>query len=155
MQIKLIAVGTKMPEWVIQGFETYQQRLPADYQLTLCEIPAKKRSKTANLTQLIESEQAAIEKMIPNDALTIALDRNGQVIDTQKIADALLNWHDQSQNICIIIGGPEGLQPSWLKNVHFCWSLSSLTLPHPMVRIIIAEQVYRAWSILNNHPYHR
>ncbi|MCH9643756.1 MAG: 23S rRNA (pseudouridine(1915)-N(3))-methyltransferase RlmH [Gammaproteobacteria bacterium] len=155
MHIKLIAVGTKMPQWVEQAFQQYQKRLPSDYQLTLCEINAAKRTKSANVDQLITMEQTAIEKAIPENSLTIALDRLGRKINTHEIAHSLLNWHDQGQNICIIIGGPEGLNKSWLNRAHDNWSLSELTLPHPMVRIIIGEQIYRAWSILSNHPYHR
>ena len=155
MQIKLIAVGTKMPEWVTQGYQEYQSRLPKDYQLSLHEIPATKRAKSADIAQIILQEQFLIDKAIPSNSLTIALDRCGISFNTHELAHSMLNWHDQNQDICIIVGGPEGLSKDWLNHAHAVWSLSELTLPHPMVRIIIAEQIYRAWSILNNHPYHR
>lgn len=144
-----------MPAWVDQGFTTYQRRLPANFTLKLHEVVAKKRSKSADIQKIIDDEQSAIDKVLPTGDIVIALDRIGKNIDTKKLADHLSQWHDQSQNISIIIGGPEGLSADWLRKAHQCWSLSALTLPHPMVRILVAEQIYRAWSIINNHPYHR
>ena len=140
---------------MVSAFNEYQQRMPTDYRLKLIEINAQKRTKNSNLDKIAEQEEALIKKAIPTHTKLIALDRQGQSFDTQHLAIKLQNWHDLSQDICIIIGGPEGLSKDFLKTMHESWSLSKLTLPHPLVRVIIAEQMFRAWSILSGHPYHR
>ncbi len=155
MKINLIAVGTRMPTWVDDGFKDYQKRLPANYQLILTEVPANKRDKNSDIDKLLKKESEALfAKCVPTQ-ITIALDRLGKTLDTQQLATKLKNWHDQSQDINILIGGPEGIHANYLNCAHELWSLSALTLPHPIVRVIIAEQLYRAYSIIQNHPYHR
>ena len=155
MIISVLCVGKNMPDWVITACQEYQQRLPADYQVRLIEIPAEKRFKQADLKKISEKEEQKILAAIPKNALSIALDRIGKTIDTKKLANTLRSWHDVSQDICIVIGGPEGLSQQFLKRANEVWSISALTLPHPRVRVIIAEQIFRAWSIIVNHPYHR
>lgn len=144
-----------MPNWVTRGYQEYAKRLPRDYQLNLIEIEAQKRVKSADINKIIATESQQLFAAIPKDNHIIALDRHGISIDTRMLAQNLQNWHDQRQNISLLIGGPEGITSDYLDKSNQIWSLSALTLPHPLVRIIIAEQIYRAWSILQGHPYHR
>ena len=153
MLIKLIAIGNKMPSWVNAGFAEYAKRLPTDYQLQLIEIPSQKRTKSSVVDQVLQLEG---EKLLAAATTPlIALDRQGKTFSTEQLAKQLQTWHDNSENPSLLIGGPEGLAPSCLKRASTVWSLSALTFPHPLVRIILAEQIYRAWSILSHHPYHR
>ncbi len=155
MKINLIAIGTKMPQWVEQGFRSYQKRLQQDCQLKLTEIPAKKRHKQADLDKIRQQEGQAMLNAIPRNSLVIALEVNGRAWTTEQLSAHLRQWMQGGQEVCLLVGGPEGLSDSCRQQAQQLWSLSPLTLPHPMVRIIIAEQLYRAWSILKNHPYHR
>jgi len=155
MRIKLLAVGTRMPQWVTQGYHEYAQRMPSLCELELHEIAAKKRGKNADTARILRDEANALKAAIPSGALTIALDRKGRQIDTQALATKLQSWIDSSQDIAILIGGPEGIDPNYLKTVETKWSLSAMTFAHPLVRLMVAEQLYRAWSINANLPYHR
>ncbi|NNM52450.1 MAG: 23S rRNA (pseudouridine(1915)-N(3))-methyltransferase RlmH [Pseudomonadales bacterium] len=155
MKIKLLAVGTGMPSWVRSGYEAYSQRLTRDVQLDLIEIPAGHRSKSADLRRLTEKEgQAQLAAVRPGDTL-IALDLTGKALSTEKLAETLQQWLLQGQTVCLAIGGPEGLDDAVRQQAAWSWSLSPLTLPHPLVRILVAEQIYRAWTLLQGHPYHR
>ena len=155
MKIHLIAIGQRMPNWVNDAFDDYAKRLPADYELILKALPAEKRSKTANTQNIMEKESEALLAACPSDSHCIALDRQGKSVDTQSLASALQAWHDESQNIALLIGGPEGISRRCLEQSNTIWSLSKLTLPHPLVRVLLAKQIYRAFSILSHHPYHR
>jgi len=155
MRIKLIAVGTKMPQWVTTGYQEYAQRMPTLAQLELVEIAAKKRGKNADTARILRDEGEALKAAIPKGTLTIALDRKGKHIDTEGLARHLQSWIDDSQDVAILIGGPEGIDPNYLKAISTKWSLSALTFAHPLVRVMLAEQLYRAWSINANLPYHR
>ncbi|MCB1827700.1 MAG: 23S rRNA (pseudouridine(1915)-N(3))-methyltransferase RlmH [Coxiellaceae bacterium] len=155
MKIYIIAIGQRMPAWVDSAFEDYQKRLPSDYELILKTIAAEKRHKTSNTDVLIEKESVALLSQCPPNTYKIALDRQGKFVDTQQIATALQGWHDDSQDIALLIGGPEGISNAILKKCDLIWSLSKLTLPHPLVRVLVAEQMFRAFSILSHHPYHR
>ena len=155
MRIKLIAIGTKMPQWVQQAYKEYAQRMPPICQLELIEIAAKKRGKNADTTRILRDEAQLLQEAIPKGTLIIALDRKGKHIDTSDLAREMQNWIDDSQNVAILIGGPEGIDPCFLQNTQKKWSLSALTFAHPVVRVMLAEQLYRAWSINANLPYHR
>lgn len=155
MKINLIAIGTRMPSWVNDAVTTYQQRLPRDYQLNIIEIAAVKRDKNTDINAALIKESNALMDKCSSNTITIALDRLGQAITTQQLATELQQWHDQSQDINILIGGPEGIHPDTLAQLPKQWSLSKLTLPHPLVRVMVAEQLYRAYSIIVGHPYHR
>jgi len=155
MKINLIAIGDQMPNWVETAFTDYQKRMPRECQLLLHEIPMPKRSKTTSIEKLKSLEAELILKKIPANNYIIALDEYGKSWSTSSLADEMKLWLTSGQNISIIIGGPDGLASSILQTAKEKRSLSKLTLPHPVVRIIVAEQLYRAWSILNNHPYHR
>ncbi len=144
-----------MPDWVNIGFKEYAKRLPQEYKLNLIEIPIIKRGKNPNLEQVKQKEAEAIFSAIPKGSFVITLDEHGQQWSTYELADQLQKWRENWQQVSLIIGGPDGLAPICLEKAHIKWSLSSLTLPHQMVRIIAAEQIYRAWSILAKHPYHR
>lgn len=155
MKIKLIVMGNKMPEWVASGYQEYAKRLPRQCQLELVEIPLQTRTKNANLTDIIASEgNKMLGAIAPGDHV-VAMHITDDIWSTAKLAEHLHNWQNQGKDIAILVGGPEGLAPSCLKRAHQKWSLSALTLPHLMVRIIVAEQIYRAWSILQGHPYHK
>ena len=155
MKIHLIAIGTRMPDWVNAGFQTYAKRLPHEFSLHLIEIPAGKRLKNANLTQLMTQEGQQLLAAVPKGDTLIALDRQGQVLSTTTLAQQFHQWHSQQRNVSLLIGGPEGLATACLQQAAHVWSLSPLTLPHALVRILIAEQIYRVWSIITHHPYHR
>lgn len=155
MKINLIAIGAKMPYWINEGFRAYAKRLPPDFRLNLIEIPAGKRLKKADLNRLQEEESNALLNAIPKNSLAIAFDRMGEELSTTTLAKQLIQWHQDNQSIALLIGGPEGLSQTCLQQAARVWSLSKLTLPHPLVRVLIAEQIYRAWSIMMQHPYHR
>ena len=155
MRIKLLAIGTRMPHWVETGYQEYAQRMPKLCELELVEIAAKKRGKNADTARILRDEAQALSAAIPKGALTIALDRKGKHVDTPELARSMQSWIDESQDVAILIGGPEGIDPSYLASTQRKWSLSAMTFAHPVVRIMLAEQLYRAWSINANLPYHR
>ena len=155
MRIALIAVGTRMPDWVEQGYQEYARRLPADYALQLVEIGAGKRGKGADIARITQQEGEKMLAAIPKGARVIALDVQGRGWSTEQLAQAMDEWRHDGRDVALLVGGPEGLAPECLAQAEQRWSLSPLTLPHPLVRIVVAEQLYRAWSILHHHPYHR
>ena len=155
MRLSLIAVGTKMPAWVSQGVTEYGKRMPRELQLHWREIPLARRSKDATVQQLCAAEGQKIIKAIPDGDRVIALDVLGKRVSTQQLAQQLESWQMSGDNYSLLIGGPDGLSQECLQRADMTWSLSDLTLPHPLVRILLAEQLYRAWTITANHPYHR
>ncbi|MDI1302273.1 MAG: 23S rRNA (pseudouridine(1915)-N(3))-methyltransferase RlmH [bacterium] len=155
MRLRLLAVGTRMPGWVDEGFGEYAKRLSGDISLELVEISAGKRTKGADLARLKEQEGEALLAAIKPQERVIALDVLGRTLSTGDMADTLKNWQVDGRPAALLVGGPEGLSRAVLERADEKWSLSRLTLPHPLVRIVIAEQVYRAWSLLKGHPYHR
>ena len=155
MRIHLLAIGQKLDSWVNQAYEEYAKRLPADCSLRLVEIPASKRGKNVDLARAVYQEGQKMMAAIPQNSFVIALEIGGQSWDTPHLAKQLDAWRHMGQDIVLLVGGPEGLAPQCKSLAKQFWSLSPLTLPHPLVRVILAEQLYRAWSILANHPYHR
>jgi 23S rRNA (pseudouridine1915-N3)-methyltransferase len=155
MRISIIAVGTKMPAWVTQGVEEYCRRLPRELNLQWREIPLARRTRDARAEQLMEREGEQILKAVPAGDKVIALDVQGRRLSTADLAAELSAWQMSGDNFSLLIGGPDGLSPQCLQRADARWSLSDLTLPHPLVRVILAEQLYRAWTITVNHPYHR
>ncbi len=155
MHIDLICIGQKMPSWVDTGFHEYAKRLPANYKLNLVQIPLKKRTKNSDLIRLQQIEGEQMLAKIGADTLVIALDERGQIWDSTQLSTKLSYWSREHSTVALLVGGPEGLPSACKQRATQQWSLSKLTLPHQLVKIIIAEQVYRAWSLLNNHPYHR
>lgn len=144
-----------MPTWISSGFSLYARRIPKDYQLNLIEIPSLKRTKSANIKQIIKEEGLKLLTATPKNTLIIALDEHGKEWTTLELTKKLSTWHNEQQDISLLIGGPDGLSPDCLQKAQVTWSLSKLTLPHQLVKIFIAEQIYRACSIISNHPYHR
>ncbi|HDY83325.1 MAG TPA: 23S rRNA (pseudouridine(1915)-N(3))-methyltransferase RlmH [Halieaceae bacterium] len=155
MRISLITVGAKMPDWVSQGVAEYGKRMPRELKLEWREIPLARRGKDANARQLCIREGEQIIKTIPTGDRVIALDVRGKRVSTEQLARQLEDWQMSGDNYSLIIGGPDGLSRACLERADMRWSLSDLTLPHPLVRILLAEQLYRAWTITVNHPYHR
>lgn len=155
MRIRILAVGQKMPAWVTQGYEEYAKRINGDCQLELVEIAAQKRGKNTNVQQLKDKEGKAIREAIKSGERIVALDVLGKAVSTPQLAHNLKDWQMDGRHVAIIIGGPDGIADDVLNIADQKLSLSNLTLPHPMVRVLLAEQLYRAWSINHGHPYHR
>lgn len=155
MQIHLLAVGTRMPGWVQEGYNEFAKRMPPECRLNLIEIPLARRSKSASIEQLKQQEGERLLAAIPRNSQVWALDTHGSSWSTEQLADKLTDWLQSGQDIALLIGGPDGLSRHCLQQAAGKWSLSALTLPHPLVRIIVAEQLYRAMSIIKHHPYHK
>ena len=155
MRIHLIAVGTRMPGWVETSFADYVTRLPRECSLHLVEITPGQRGKNADIVRAKQAEGEKILKAIPRDSYVIALDERGEALTSPGWGEALKQWLQMGRDVCLLVGGPDGHAPEVLARADRKWSLSKLTLPHALVRVLVAEQVYRAWSLLANHPYHR
>ena len=155
MKIRLIAVGTRMPDWVRAGFDEYVKRLPPHCALQLHEIEPGHRGKSSNVAKAVQEEAGRILAKIPRDVLLIALDVGGLRWSTQDLAQRLSGWMQDGRDVVLLVGGPDGLSDELLQRCELRWSLGKLTFPHALVRVIVAEQLYRAWTILNDHPYHR
>ena len=155
MKLKLLAVGTKMPNWVNDGYQEYAKRLPRECQLVLQEIQPAKRGKSGHASQWMEEEGELILAAIPSDHHVVSLDVKGKPWTTEQLAEQMQNWLSDGRDVSLLVGGPDGLAPKCSQRADQKWSLSALTLPHPLVRIVMAEQLYRAWTVLQNHPYHR
>ena len=155
MKLRLLAVGHKMPAWVEQGVAEYSKRLPADCGLEIVEIAHGHRAKNTPKEKAMKQEADALIKAIRPQDHVVALDVKGKPWSTEKLAEHLGDWRMQGGDVALIIGGPDGLAPEVLSLAKQRWSLSALTLPHPLVRVLLAEQLYRAWTILQGHPYHK
>lgn len=155
MRIHLIAVGQKMPAWVEQGYREYAQRMPAEARLELKEIAPGKRGKNADIARILQDEGQRMQAAIPKNSRIISLDVGGSRWSTEQLAERLQDWMGAGQDLSLLVGGPEGLSADCRALAQETWSLSPLTFPHPLVRVILAEQLYRAWTVLRNHPYHR
>lgn len=155
MKLQLIAVGNKMPTWVTTAFNDYMGRFPKDMPLELIEIPAGKRTKNADIPRILDKEGELMLASCGKGNRIVTLDIPGKPWDTPELSQQLERWKLDGRDVSLLIGGPEGLSPACKQAAEQSWSLSSLTLPHPLVRVIVAESLYRAWSITANHPYHR
>ncbi|GAB4289290.1 MAG: 23S rRNA (pseudouridine(1915)-N(3))-methyltransferase RlmH [Thiohalomonadaceae bacterium] len=155
MRLHLIAVGNRMPGWVEAGYAEYAKRLPADCALLLREIAPGQRSKGADLERVRREEGVKMLAALPKGAYVVALEVGGHAWSTEELAQRLTEWRQQGRDVALLVGGPEGLADACRARADVQWSLSRLTLPHPLVRLVLAEQVYRAWSITQGHPYHR
>ena len=155
MRIRIIAVGTKMPDWVEQGYAEYAKRMPRDCVVEMVELPLAQRTKSSDIAKAMEKEGEVMLATIGKNEQVIALDVKGKPWSTEQLAENLADWKMSGSNYCLLIGGPDGLAPACLALASVKWSLSPLTLPHPLVRILVIEQLYRACTILQNHPYHK
>lgn len=155
MRIHLLAVGARMPTWVKAGFADYAERLPRECSLELVEIPAGKGGGHTDLNRRLREEGERLLAAAPRGAEIVALDSDGQQWSSEELADQLDRWLRGGRDVALLIGGPDGLSDACRARADRIWSLSRLTLPHALARILAAEQIYRAWSILQRHPYHR
>jgi 23S rRNA (pseudouridine1915-N3)-methyltransferase len=155
VRIHLLAVGTRMPAWVVDAYREYAKRLPRECALRLVEIPLSKRRKSLSSSQAAEEEGQHLLASLPKDCTVIALDVRGNSWSTEELAVRLQDWLGSGRDVALLIGGPDGLSADCLKRADLKWSLSALTYPHSLVRVVLAEQLYRAWTINTGHPYHR
>lgn len=155
MKIGVYAIGHKMPKWVEQGWQEYAKRMPKECSLDLHEIKAEPRAGGKNAQQLMQAEASRINHAVNDKYYRVILDEHGQDLSTMALSKHLKKWLALGTDIAIIIGGPDGLDPDIKASANETIRISSLTLPHPLVRVILSEQIYRAWSILQGHPYHR
>jgi len=144
-----------MPAWVETGCDEYRKRLQGAFTLKLIEIPLAHRSKSADSAKAIRDESTALLAAIPAQDTLIALDLRGKHWSTEDLSRKMAQWRMDGKNLSFLIGGPDGFDERCMQRAQECWALSALTLPHPLVRVVLYEQLYRAWSLLNNHPYHR
>lgn len=144
-----------MPKWVQEGYQEYAKRLPKSCALKLVELPMATRGKTGSVDAYKEEEAKKILAAVPKGAQLVVLDEHGEQPTTLKFSQKLDEWLGSGQDVALIVGGPDGLHADLISAAKWKWGLSKLTLPHPLVRVVVAEQVYRAWSVLQNHPYHR
>ena len=155
MKIGVYAVGNKMPSWVQEAWHEYAKRMPKECSLNLHEIKPEARSGGKSTQQVMQAEASRIKHAVPDKNYLIILDEHGKDLSTMSLSKSLKKWLSLGSDIAIVIGGADGLDQELKASANETIRLSSLTLPHPMVRIILAEQIYRAWSILHGHPYHR
>lgn len=158
MKLRILSVGNKMPNWVQAGFEEYLKRVLPMMSVQIVELAPAKRSKNPSLAEIEKYKQqegqAILQAKQPKELLWL-LEVKGKMLSTEKLADKLTFAMQDAQDIALVIGGADGVCSEVLSAADFKWSISDLTLPHPLVRVIVIEQIYRAMSILNNHPYHR
>ncbi len=155
MKLFILAVGTKMPAWVDEAFGEYAKRMPREARVELLEIKPEKRVGGKTAIQMQEAERTRIQSAFPENATLIMLDERGVEWSTLELAGQMKNWLRDGQDVAFVIGGADGLHPDLRKQANTLWSLSRLTLPHGMVRVLLAEQLYRAMTVIQNHPYHR
>ena len=154
MRLLIVAVGHKMPAWVNQGFGEYAKRMPREARIELVEIKPEKRAGGKTTEQVHEAERLRIEAALPAGCERVVLDERGQNWSTLELAETVKGWMGGGRDVAFIIGGADGLHPE-LKRQGRLWSLSRLTMPHGLVRVVLAEQLYRAVTVIQNHPYHR
>ncbi|WP_028876248.1 23S rRNA (pseudouridine(1915)-N(3))-methyltransferase RlmH [Teredinibacter turnerae] len=158
MKISILAVGGKMPAWVQEGYAEYAKRLPREIEPRMVELALANRSKSYSVEAVKQAEGEQIlgaYDNAPGHKRLICLDVLGKSLRTEMLAEKMAAWQMDGVNPCLVIGGPDGLSQSCLQRADEKWSLSGLTMPHPLVRVLLIEQLYRAWTILQNHPYHK
>jgi 23S rRNA (pseudouridine1915-N3)-methyltransferase len=155
MKLFILAVGNKMPEWITSGFNEYTKRMPREATIILVEVKPEPRTTGKSVPQIMEAEAQRIESALPKDVTRIVLDERGPHLSTKQMSQKMQDWLGGGRDVAFIIGGADGLHESVRSSAHQLLALSALTLPHGMVRVLLAEQLYRAYSLLHNHPYHR
>ncbi|MGH8378836.1 MAG: 23S rRNA (pseudouridine(1915)-N(3))-methyltransferase RlmH [Gammaproteobacteria bacterium] len=155
MRIHLLAAGTRLPSWINTGFDDYARRLPLECKPLLKEIPLGAARRSGDATRAVAQEGIKMQAAIPAGAGVVALDVRGKSFSTEELSRQLRRWLQDGCDLALLIGGPDGLAPDCFGRAELKWSLSPLTLPHGLVRVMVAEQIYRAWSLLKGHPYHR
>jgi|SRR5690625_1101303 len=154
MRFQILSIGQKAPSWVAAGVRDYTDRLPAKL-VQLVELPLATRTRRSDSRRAQMEENQRLLKAIPAGARVVALHPKGRALSTDMLAERMRDWLQDGRHVCFLIGGPEGLTETTLAQSEEQWSLSQLTFPHMLVRVILAEQLYRGWTILQNHPYHR
>jgi 23S rRNA (pseudouridine1915-N3)-methyltransferase len=154
MKLYIIAIGHKMPDWIERGFQEYSKRMPREAPVILIELKPENRS-SRTVEQTLALERNAIQAAIPAHSKVIALDEHGHAWRTIELAQQLMRWQQDGQDVTFIIGGADGLHPDIKRQAHHLIQLSALTLPHGIVRVLLAEQLYRGYTIIHHHPYHR
>ncbi|GAB1231909.1 23S rRNA (pseudouridine(1915)-N(3))-methyltransferase RlmH [Ferrigenium sp. UT5] len=155
MKLLILAVGNRMPSWITEGFSEYAKRMPREARIELVEIKPEPRTTGKTTAQIMEAEAQRILAALPASAHCIALDERGATPTTKQLAQQMRDWMQQGNDVAFIIGGADGLHNTVKQRARQLLALSALTLPHGMVRVLLAEQLYRAHSLLHNHPYHR
>jgi 23S rRNA (pseudouridine1915-N3)-methyltransferase len=155
MKIHLLTIGARMPDWINAGYAEYAGRLPRECALRLVELTAGKRGTNPDIARTVRDEGERLLAAVPTGSRLIALDERGQEWTTLELAGQLAEWLQDGRDVSLLIGGPDGLAAACRARAQRLWALSRLTFPHPLVRVIVAEQLYRAWSWLHHHPYHR
>lgn len=155
MRIALVAVGEKPPAWVRDGYADYAKRLPHPFRPDLIEVAPGTRGKGRDLARAIADEGGRVLAALPKSCLAIALDERGKPWSSADLARELAAWQQSGQDVALLLGGPDGHAPDVARRAQRQWSLSPLTLPHMLVRLVVIEQLYRAWTMLQGHPYHR
>ncbi|MGB5707793.1 MAG: 23S rRNA (pseudouridine(1915)-N(3))-methyltransferase RlmH [Arenicellales bacterium] len=155
LNIHMVVIGDKMPAWVDQGVVEYQKRIRGRMALNLLQVAALKRGKNADIERIVAEEDRKLIAAIPPGCRTIALDRSGKSISTPGMVERFVQWLQDGEQIAMLVGGPEGLSSALIAEADETWSLSALTFAHPVVRVVLAEQVYRCYSVLEGLPYHR
>ena len=155
MRIHLVAVGHRRTEWERDGYREYARRMPPELSIELREIPPSKRGSRDSTARRVYDEGRRLLAAVPDGARVVVLDERGAAWTTAALADRIERWMHEGRDLALLIGGADGLAPACIAAAEHRWSLSPLTLPHGLVRIVVAEQIYRAWTILRRHPYHR
>jgi 23S rRNA (pseudouridine1915-N3)-methyltransferase len=155
MKLLLLAVGHKMPSWITEGFNEYSKRMPREAKIELIEIKPEPRTTGKSVPQIMEAEAQRIQAALPKDVLRIVLDERGAHLTTKQLTQHMKEWLSGGRDVAFIIGGADGLHESVRSSANQLLALSAMVLPHGMVRVLLAEQLYRAHSLLHNHPYHR
>jgi 23S rRNA (pseudouridine1915-N3)-methyltransferase len=154
MRLRIVALGQRMPAWVRTGYDEYAKRMPREYALELIELKAAPRDRGKSVAQMLDAEATSIRSACPNDHI-VALDERGSAWTTRDLAAKLVRWRDDDTNVAFVIGSADGLDEAFKRSANERLAVSSMTLPHGLVRIVMAEQLYRAGSLIAGHPYHR
>ncbi|WP_332777775.1 23S rRNA (pseudouridine(1915)-N(3))-methyltransferase RlmH [Polaromonas sp.] len=154
MRLQIVAVGLRVPDWAQTAYDDYAKRFPPELRVELKAVKTEPRA-SRTLENLLAAERVRIEAVIPKGSRIVALDERGTAVTTVALADKLQAWQLEGDDVSIVIGGPDGLDPGFKQAAHERLRLSDLTLPHAMVRVLLIEQLYRAWSVNAGHPYHR
>lgn len=155
MKLHIVAVGHRMPDWIATGFDEYAKRMPPELRIELREVKPEPRASGRSADSVMAAERVRIDAALPKHARLVALDEHGRDWTTMQLATALPEWQRDGRDVAFLIGGADGLAPELKTRADILLRLSSLTLPHAMVRVLLAEQLYRAWTVTQNHPYHR
>jgi 23S rRNA (pseudouridine1915-N3)-methyltransferase len=155
MHIRLLAVGDRQPRWVDAAFQTYAERLPRQWRFRLDAIAAAHRSKSSNSSGARQAEGDKVLTSIQPGEFVVLLDERGKALSSRELSEHLTDWQSAGRDLCFLIGGPDGVSDACATRADFSWSLSRMTLPHGLARVMFGEQLYRAWTLTQGHPYHR